>query len=634
MLVQRILDFIQTLEKENPLILCDAKLHECLSGRFSKRGPSDNLTHDDFNFLLTCYKSRWEAIVDRDDDYTRNPSVINQHWIDLAKELAPLVRINYLKILIPTLINEKDLNDFSSLDETVNLFNFYLGHGGKTLYRKLSFCKHLESWQFELSTYRENKKLSVVTVDELARLKLCKQTSREVAVDSERFKNFWDLMRKKVFVNLRNHGRMPIAFLPHLLELIEQYCHMKAEGSPFAHFKMEINNLFRRLYDYNLADVNFLYGTKIKYKENEEYLLDLFIALQTANSYNEINYEVQMLGKWLFEYNSDLKASSMELQPVYQTSAEESEKEQFIKTDAFVNCCKLLVSLFTTQFELSIFFTRQTHSLWDKKNNVFPEAYGIFTVLLPLIAANKPKALETAYAEIIEDIVIPARRDNSWCTWFTRDRSTTKWLELVQNCKLNELGVHWFEPELLFNALQLFDTKNPSVQMRINHLLDDIIQTYAQNQNDLMKQFRVNILFTEFLNGLNKDHSKRLLILIKLCNLEIAKSQFLSNCTKHINEQIAQLGQAIDSSSSGFFSRTRNKLDRVKLFNLPEKAKDVESMIVAYKTYLSGLSMEPRKAESISTYLFKIGQPILTATQKEKAKNSGRTTLDYIAQYT
>ncbi|HHF7366999.1 TPA: hypothetical protein ACPSKY_002123 [Legionella bozemanae] len=634
MLVQRILDFIQTLEREGNLSSCDAKLHECLFERFSKRIAGDDLTRDDFFYLLACYKSRWEAIVDRDDDYTRNPSTINQHWIDLAKELAPLVRINYLKILIPTLVNEKDLNDFSSLDETVNLFNFYLGHGEKTLYRKLSFCSHLESWQFELSTYRADKKLSVVTVDELARLKLCKQTSREVSVNSESFKNFWDLMRKKVFVRLRNRGHMPIAFLPHLLELIEQYYSLKERGLDFTHFKKEINNLFRRLYDYNLADVNFLYGTKIEYKENEEYLLDLFIALHTANNYDEINYEIQTLGKWLFAFNSDLQATRKELQPVYQDRAGKIAEKPFIKTDAFVNCCKLLVSLFTTQFELSFFFTRQTHSLWDKKANVFPEAYGIFTVLLPLIAANKPKALEDAYEEIIQDIIIPARRDNSFYTWFTRYQPTIKWLELVQDCKLNELGVHWFEPELLFNALQLFDTKNPSVQMRINHLLDDIIQTYAQHQNELMKQFRVNILFTEFLNGLSEYHSKRLLILIKLCDLERAKSQFLSNCTKHINAQIAQLSQSTESSSLCFFSRIRNKSERVDLFKLPEKAKDVESMIIEYKTQLSALSVEPGKAENISTYLFKIGQPILTVTQKEKAKNSGRPILDYIGQYT
>lgn len=632
MLVQRILDFIETLEKESTLTPCDQKLRECLADRFSKCKPTDTLNQDDFFFLLVCYKTRWEAIVD-DDDYMLNPSAINLYWIDLARELGPVVKINYLKILIPTLTNEKDLNDFSSLNETVNLFNFYLGHGGKTLYRKWSFCKHLEHLQFELSTYRGDRKLYVVTVDELARLKLCKQTTLEVSVGSEIFENFWDLMRKKVFINLRAHGRMPIALLPHLLELVDRYYYSKASELDFAKFKNEINSFFHRLYDYELADVNFLYGTKIDYKKDEQYLVDLFITLHTANDYCEMDYEIRTLSKWLFEFNPDLKATSKELEPVYQELNEEIEDEApFIRTDAFVNCCKLLVSLFTTQFELSFFFTRQTHSLWDQKNTVFPEAYGIFTVLLPLVAANKPKALEGAYEDIIRDIIIPARNDNSYYTWFTRHKPTIKWLELVQNCKLNELGVYWFEPELLFNALMLCNTNNQFVRKQINHFLDDIIQTYAQNQNELMKQFRVNILFTELLNGLSEHHRLYLLRLIKLCDLNTAKSKFLSNCTKHINEHVFQLCQATDNSSPHFFSPPR-KLARAKLFNLSEAVKDVETMIVEYKNQLSLLGLESKK-EKISTYLLKIGQPILSVEQKEKAKNSGRPILDYIGQYT
>ncbi|CAM2804932.1 Uncharacterised protein [Legionella steigerwaltii] len=634
MLVQRILDFIKTLEKEGTPIPCDKMLSECLSERFSKKPSSAELTADDIHFLLSCYKSRWESIVDKEDDYTRNPSPSNLLWINLASELTPITGINYLKILIPTLVNEKDLNDFSSLNETVNLFNFYLGHGGKTLYRKWSFCKHLENWKFTLSTYRADKKLSVVTIDELARLKLCKETAREVSVDDEYFKNFWDLMRKKVFVNLRAQGRMPIALLPHLLELIERYYYLRSKNSDFSIFKNDIRNFFNRLYGYELADVNFLYGTKIEYKKDEQYLLDLFINLHTANDYSEIDYEIQTLGKCLFEINPDLKAKSKELAPVYQRVSVKIEpsEPQFVQTDAFVNCCKLLVSLLTTQFEFSFFFTRQTPSLWDKKNAVFPEAYGIFVILLPLIAANKPKALEAAYADIIKDIVIPARKDNSWCTWLTRFKSTNRWLELAQNCKLDELGVYWFEPELLFNALLLFNTNNQSIKTHINHFLDDIIQTYAQNQNDLMKQFRVNILFTEFLDELSESQRTNLLRLIKLCDPQIAKAKFLLNCTKHINAHVAKLSQRTEASSVHFFPQV-SKLEVTRLFNLTEEIKDVETMMFEYKTQLSKFNILPVIGERISNYLLKISQPILSVAQKENAKDCEAPILDYIGQY-
>ncbi|WP_392538711.1 hypothetical protein [Legionella sp. 227] len=636
MLVQQILDFIKTLEKEGTPIPCDKVLSECLSERFSKKPAGSKLTSDDLHFLLTCYKSRWEAIVDKDDDYTRNPSASNLAWIALAKELAPLAKINYLKILIPTLSNEKDLNDFSSLNETVNLFNFYLGHGGKTLYRKWSFCKHLENRQFTLSTYRSDRKLTAVTIDELARLKLCKVTAREVSVNDEHFKNFWDLLRKKVFVNLSAQGNMPIALLPHMLALIERYYYLRAHSLDFSLFKNEVRSFFARLYRYELADVNFLYGTKIAYKEDEQYMLDLFINLYTANDFMDLDYEIQTLSKWLFDINPDLKAVSKELGPFYQGLSKDIKDADrpVVPSEAFVNCCKLLVSLLTTQFELSIFFTRQTHSLWDKKNTVFPEAYGIFTILLPLIAANKPKALEDAYAKIIKDIVIPASEDNTWYTWFTRSNSTIKWLELVQNCKLNELGVYWFEPEILFNALKLFDTRNESVQKQINSLLDDIIQTYAQNQNDLMKQLRVNILFTEFLETLTEDHRVYILRLISTCDPKIAKSNFLNNCTKYINRQVSELCQRPTSSSSAFFPLL-TKLDHKKLFHLTDGIKDVETMMSEYKTQLSKLNIEPSFGEKISNYLMKISHPILSAAQKENVKDCGRPIHDYyIGQYT
>ncbi|KTC92560.1 hypothetical protein [Fluoribacter dumoffii] len=633
MLVQRILDFIKTLEKESAPIPCDKVLYECLSERFSKKSPELELNREDLFFLLWCYKCRWEAIFDKDDDYTRNPSSINLQWINLARELAPLVDLNYLKILIPTLTNDKDLNDFSSLNETVNLFNFYLGHGGKTLYRKWSFCKHLEHWNFTLSTYRGDKRLSVVTIDELARLKLCKVTHREVSVNEEVFSNFWDLLRKKVFVNLSAQGRMPIGLLPHLLELIERFYYLKANKSDFSIFKNEIKNFFNRLYGYDLADVNYLYGSKIDYKDNENYLLDLFITLYTANDYQELNYEIETLSKWLFRVNPDLVAACTELESVYrelQTEAEEKEAP-FIQSDAFVNCCKLLVSLLTTQFEFAFFFSGQTYSLWDKKNNVFPEACGIFTVLLPAIAANKPKALESAYADIIKNIVIPAKKDKSWWTWLSRCESTTKWLERVENCKLNEVGVYWFEPELLFDALLLFDTNNPSVKKQISLFLDDIIHTYAQNQNDLMKQLRVNILFTEFLNGLSEHHRTHLLRLIRICSPQEAKSKFLINCTYHINDHIAQLCRRAETSPIHFFP-SAHRMEPPK-FNLTEDIKDVEKMMVEYKTQLPKLQLEGALTLKICNYLLDISHPILSVKQKETAKTGGRPILDYIGQY-
>ncbi|KTC91966.1 hypothetical protein [Legionella cincinnatiensis] len=638
MLVQRILDFIRSIEEADEPILCDVSLCDHLSLYFSKRSPDDNLNKEDIQVLLDCYKSRWDLIIDSDNDYTLNPSSVNQRWIDFARELEPIAKRSYLKILIPTVTNEIDLNDFSPLTETVNLFNFYLGFGGSTLYRKLSFCRHLERWQFVLSTYRNvtDRTLSVVTIDELARLKLCKQTTKKVAIDTEIFDNFWDLMRKKVFIHLSDNGQIPIGLLPHLLELVERYYFLKSNGLDFSVFKKDVKNFFRRLYDYELAAVNSLYGAKIEYKKEEQYLLDVFIDLHTATNFSEMELAIQALSKWLFHFDPELKASSIELESVYEALSK-NERQIVVTNNSqskdLENCCTLLVSLLTTKFKVSTSFTKKSYSLWDKSNEILPELEDIFTILLPLITENRPDSLAQAYRDIIKDIIAPVSADKSWYTWATRSEETVKWLDLVKNRKLNELGAYWFEPELLFSALLLFNTNHQSLKARINLFLDDIVQTYAQDQNDLMKQFRVNILFNEFLMGLSEHHQVNLLRLIKLCDLKTAKSNFLNNCASYINDRLSQLSQLpTETRTVSFFSQLY-KLDSAKLFKLPEEKKDVSSMITEYKTQLLSLNLEPKISEKIGKYLLKIGQPILTVAQKEMAK-SGSRPMDYMGQYT
>lgn len=638
MLVQRILDLIRSVEEVEEPILCDVSLCDHLSVYFSKRSPDDSLNKDDIQFLLDCYKSRWGVIIDSENDYTLNPSSVNQLWIAFARELEPLAKRSYLKILIPTLINEIDLNDFSPLTETVNLFNFYLGYGDNTLYRKLSLCRHLERWQFALSTYRNvsDRTLSVVTIDELARLKSCKQTTKKVAIDYEVFDNFWDLMRKKVFMHLRDNGQIPIGLLPHLMELVERYYFLKSNGLEFSIFKNDVKNFFRRVYGYELADVNSLYGVKIEYKETEQYLLDLFIDLHNASNFSELELGIQALSKWLFHFNPELKASSKELESVYDDLSQ-NEKQLVIANNSqngdFVNCCRLLVSLLTTKFKVSTAFTKKTYSLWDTSNTILPELGDIFTILLPLVISNRPDALADAYKDIIKDIITPVSADKSWYTWATRSEETIKWLDLVKNNRFNEIGTYWFEPELLFSALLLFNTNHHSLKARINLLLDDIIQTCAQDQNELMKQFRVNILFNEFLMGLSVHHQTNLLRLIKLCDPKPAKINFLDNCASYINYRLSQLTQLPTETRTVHFFSGLYRLDSAKLFKLLPDKKDVGSMIVEYKNQLLTLNLEPKISEKIGKYLLKIGQPILTVAQKEMAK-SGSRPLDYMGQYT
>lgn len=636
MKVHRVLEFIKSLVEQDTPVSCDAELCESLSAQFSKSPIDEYLNKKDLEFILDCYKSRWDVISDSENDYTFSASSANQLWINFARDLEPIAKRNYLKILIPTVTNDRDFNDFSPLNETVNLFNFYLGYDGTTLYRKFSFCNHLYRLQFVLSTYRNGaeRALSIVTVEELARLKLCRETTRKVTIGIEAFENFWDLLRKKVFVHLRDNGQIPLGLLPHLLELVERYYFLKSNGLDIAVFKNDVSIFFQRLYGYELSAVNFLYGTILEYKDAEYYLLDVFIDLHRATNYSELELPIRALSKWLFYFNPILKASIKELDVVYgELLASNNERTlgNNNHSDLFINCCKLLVSLLTTQFDMYPSLTQRTsYSLWDITNEIPPMLGGIFDILIPKITENQPEFLAEVYGQLIKDIITPALKDNSWFTKFTRAESTEKWLTLVKSSRLDELGVHWFEPELLFSSLLLFNSHNQLLKKKINLFLEDLIQTYVQNKSDLMKQFRVNILFNKFLSGLSEHHRIHLLRLINLYDHNTAKSKFIYHCTLYIRDRLAQLRENVPETRSIYFFAQLNKLDSAHLFKLPDVKNNLNWVIADYQNQLMDLrfKFEPKNFETLGNYLFKIGRPILTEEQKEATIRNCRDFLD------
>lgn len=640
MLVQRILDFIKNLEREDKPIPCDVVLRESLWTRFSYKPSSVLLDADDIEFLIECFKNRWEAIVDSKNDYTLNPSTVNLSWINLAKDLEVKVpQLGYLKILIPKLINDRDFNDFTALIETVNLFNFYLGRDGCTLFRKWSLCEHLKNHDFFLSTHRSftNRKLSIVSIDELARLKQCKQTSRQVSIGSEIFDNFWDLLRKKVFVRLKDKGSLPVGLLPQLMGLIERYYFLKSAQADFCIFKNEVKNFFDSLEEYELADVNYLYGMAIEYKENEKFLLDVLISLHTAKNFFELDYDVRTLTKWLFEYNPALKVVRKELEPVYSEMHEhkESELEKKSSSDSLVQCCSFLVNLLTTKFQFSLLCVRQNISLWDITNVVYPEESSIFNQLLPFIEANQPNQLALAYANSLKKLASPVRMDINCTNLFKQYAVTNNWLGFLKRYKLSKLsGMKdlWFTPELLFYTLLCFKTNNQVSKTYIQNFLDNLIQTCAQDQNDLMKQFRVNILFVDFLNGLPENQRRNLLILLKLCNDEKEKIQFINLSAFYINERIAQFSYSPSQSGSSQFFMPLHQMENSRLFNIPARVSDIKTLIIEYKTQLANLNVDYKCSAKISDYLRKISQPILTEVQKEMIKTT-EMNMDYLGQY-
>ncbi|WP_277619306.1 hypothetical protein [Legionella norrlandica] len=319
MLVEQIHRFISELKESKELSPSDEKFTVILLERFMLRADQDPLTSDDIQFVLKCFKERAAQIIDDDnDDYLLNPSTVNQIWVSFAHEIAPFTGKNYLQILLPCITNQVDFNNLTPLTETAHLENFYLGYDKKTLYRKRGLCEHLLGNKLELSTCRKLhfRKLEQVTIEELARLSRSKQQNANFSINEEKFDNFWDFLQKKVFPNLQTKGKFPLKILPQLLLLIESYYCSKDSGADIKLFKNKVQNFFKLLYQYELADINFLYGVKIPYQEREIYLLELFISIYRAKAY-DVDEELKAMAGWLYQINPALKAINKELSSFY-----------------------------------------------------------------------------------------------------------------------------------------------------------------------------------------------------------------------------------------------------------------------------------------------------------------------------
>ena len=204
MQVKKVHKFITKLQEQIPLTVEDTKFFNALNLHFSKRNAEEQLTDVDKNLISNCYKERWK--IDSLSDYTLNPEGVNAVWIDFAKKFASEINSNYVRLLLNGVNNTRDLNDLSPIAETRHMEHFYLGTDVNDqihLFRKRSLCEFLLNNNYKLATYRDihTRKLSAMTLIELWRLNTCNQSNGEFSIDDEKFKSFWDFLRKKVFVH-------------------------------------------------------------------------------------------------------------------------------------------------------------------------------------------------------------------------------------------------------------------------------------------------------------------------------------------------------------------------------------------------------------------------------------------------
>lgn len=640
MLVQSVLQFIENLKQFTDLIPSDRQLRIALINHFKQRRGEDFLGSHDIQFILDCYKKRWLEVINSSHDYTLNPAGINQIWIQFAKDFAPDTNRKYYQILLPTVTNTVDFNNLSQLTETERMDNFYLDQEGVTLYRKRGLCERLLNSQFLLSTCRDLsvKRVSFLTVDELARLKVCKQINGEFSINDEKFGSFWDFLQKKVFPQLQAKGAVPLNVLPELLGLIEEYYRLKSSGSDFDLFKNAAKEFFGSLNQIELNNINFLYGIRIPCYESEFYLLDFLITINQAKGY-EIDRELNALAVWLNRFNGSLKSERKELKHVYEeqnhtivVANSSNEVTETKSDDSLHRSCCAVVSLMTATFDFMP-FTGVNISLWDISNTVSSEAAEFYRLFEEALESQSYTNLIPVYQHIINNSN-HRTGDSSILSWFSLFKPMRQWLQLIEKENFPSEDVYWFEPELIFNTLFHFKGTDLVLNERINLFLDNLIQTYAQDKSDMLKAFRVNILFSQFMKKLNVHDKTNIYRLINLHNLEESKSVFLNNCAAYIGNRLTHFSSLQSSGPVHFFVSVR-KLDSSKLLVVHSDIYQVNEIIDAYKQGLHSpeLHLDRELLDKMFNYLRGLGRPILSVVETEVARQSA-CTKDYLGSPT
>lgn len=641
MLVNEILEFTVQLKELSPLTPCDITLRASLIKRFRSQNPDKLLDHDDIHFIEHCFETRFLKTVDTVNDCLLNAGKVNQLWIRLSEQIAALTNKKYYQILFPKSTNVSDFNNRTCLTETTRPVNFYLGQGG-FLYRKRGLCEHLIKNDYVLSTYRDlsQSKLSSLTVEELSRLKFCTQTNGSFIINNEYFTGFWDFLEKKSFPRLRERGEMPLYYLPYVLELIEKYHTLKSAHADYTVFKKEAAEFFNLLSSGELDSINYFYGVRIPYRESEYYLLDFLIAINKSQKYDLDDVFTSMV-TWLYHINPALKSRLSVFDSVYTPlSAQDASSSStgVVSSTASTNdklqqCFDLILSLLTTSFELWP-FTSSSISLWDRKNSVFSEAATIYQYFLPALHQNSEEELLTVYSNIYEVYFNHPPVEYDLFSWLTQPHSITRWYQMVALGQLSKIDVRWHEPEILLQSLLNFKPNSRSLYASMNLFLDELVHTYSQSYNDLLKRFRINILFADFFKKMSFSDKVNIKILLQLYNLDDAQSKFLDNCAQHIGCRLRELTVNRPGGSLQFYTELRKP--KCSKLDLPTTGfHQVGCILDAFKDALSlaVTRIEPRLLEQMFTYLRSLSRPILTIGEIEGAQYSARV-VDYLASPT
>lgn len=314
-------EFISQLRARDPLAEYDRTFLSIFDDQFPAPALTENaLSPEQILWLQKAFADRWTAVKGTSDEYTRNPADINELWIKLARDLSAVAGKTFLQLLMPTVKNTKDPNNFAKLADCDDLRTLYLSEDDETLYSLTGLLDRLQTGQ-AFSTYNAysetNKKYipRPLGIKELARIKL--RALNPVIFKGKAYANFFDFLHAEITPQwTTGGGELPRHLLPSLLDMVESYFAEGESEEVAAKFAQKLAVWVKLLQECSIDDVNCLYGQKIVVDGKELFLIDILLDCAMA-SYPSLHDKMLGLARWICKYDFAFASKKPELAAVY-----------------------------------------------------------------------------------------------------------------------------------------------------------------------------------------------------------------------------------------------------------------------------------------------------------------------------
>ena len=278
------------------------------------------LSPSQLQWIQQAFAARWEAICNTPETYTLTQSGSNELWIMLAKSLASVIPKTYFQLLMPTITNTNDPNNFAKHTNADILSHFYVGEDRKTLY---SITGILENYRrnasfFTFRAHKDEKKYKArpLSLKELAQLR-SKKSMSSFEVAGEMVENIWAYLNRNIIPGWHRTGELPRDLCVSLLELVESYFFERGTASAAELFLKRLRRLAKAIEVSTFTDVNCLYGQKVLVGQTESYLVDVLLDCFQEE---HLALEPKMLGiaRRLCAYDAALVGKGIELEALYK----------------------------------------------------------------------------------------------------------------------------------------------------------------------------------------------------------------------------------------------------------------------------------------------------------------------------